>query len=132
MEKEPIGIKTLIALLKTAQQDATVYLDFAGFARPTKIGSYRGYYDRPALGFALGGYSGSDHSSETRVSELLKELDLGISDSFCGWKGGTYRYSGDETLFVDNSGDASGIVVTGIADEGCRVTITTAYSPDAY
>ena len=129
---EAIGMAELHRLLKRAKPDATVYLDFGGFARPTTIDSYRGYYDRPALGFVLGGYSGSDHRGTTEVRQLLADLERGMRDDFEGWKGGIYRYSGDETLFVDNPGDSSGIVVTGLVDEGYRVTITTAYQPDAW
>ena len=102
---EAIRMAELHRLLKRAKPDAAVYLDFGGFARPTTIDSYRGYYDRPALG---------------------------MRDDFEGWKGGIYRYSGDETLFVDNPGDSSGIVVTGLVDEGYRVTITTEYQPDTW
>ncbi|EQB03877.1 hypothetical protein [Sphingobium sp. HDIP04] len=129
---EAIGMMELLSLLERARPEASVYLDFGGYARPTDIDSYRGYYDRPALGFALGGYSGNDHGTETTVSDLIAELKRGMSQSYEGWKGGTYRYDGTEALFVDNPGDSSGIAVTGVIDGDWRVTITTAYLPDAY
>jgi len=129
---DAIGMAELHRLLKQAQADADVHLDFGGHARPTTIDSYRGYYDRPALGFALGGYSGGDHTGHTKVSELIAELERGMRQAYEGWKGGTYRYSGNEPLFVDNPGDASGIAVTGLIDGGYRVTITTAYLPDVW
>ena len=130
---DAITIDELLALLRAVKPVTSVYLVFPGYAVPTKVDSYRGYYDRPALGFALGGYVGTGPAEAPKASDLITELEAATDGRhFEGWKGGFFTYKRSMPLFVDGRGDASSILVTGLFDEEYRATILTAYLPGAY
>lgn len=122
---QPITIGEILATLRNCSPTASVNLDFAGYCRPTTVSSYRGYYDRPAIGYRHGGYSGDDHVGETTVSELIVELEKATSGRvYEGWKGGDYRYTPDMPLWVDCPGDATGVLIVGVEDDS-SVTLRT-------
>ena len=109
MTQQFLTINDLIARLKTFESDKRVHFDFCNCV-PGKIGSYRGYYDRPSIGWLPSGYSWNGFGGENQyyptVSSLIKELQHSISGvKFEGWKGGEYSYNGSEQLYVDNPGD---------------------------
>jgi hypothetical protein len=101
----------VIAALKELEPSRPVVFSFATTV-PTTVDSYRGYYDQPALGWAATGYDGDAHPPE--ASALLEHLEGAIGAVFTGWKGGDYRYSGDETLWVANPGSSTGNFITGL------------------
>lgn len=99
-----------------------VAFDFAATA-PTRVRSYRGYYDQPALGWAATGYSGSHQPPS--VADLITELRGAVGRTFEGWKGGDYTYDFDSPLWVDNPGDCNGTYITGADTEGYYVVLKT-------
>jgi hypothetical protein len=97
-------INELIDRLRCAEPDARVRFSFCGCV-PTTVGSWRGIYAEPAIGWQPADYSGYVKDYPT-ASSLIAELERSIDGrSYIGWKGGEYRYTGDQTLHVDNYGD---------------------------
>ena len=110
------------ALEALPDQSQSVEFDFCGVA-PTTINSSRGWYAQPALGWAPTGYSGEAQSPT--VSDLVRELELALTKTYEGWKGGDYRYSRSSPLWVDNPGDWSETFVTGVDDSRYAVILKT-------
>ncbi len=126
---EPITIGALIDLLKSAKPETKVFFDFPSFQVPTSVESYRGHYDRPALGYRKGDWGDSDPTAQ----ELINGLTAAISGAaFEGWKGGTFYYNSSDILFVAQRGETSDVLVTGLIDEGYKAIIRTTYMPDYY
>jgi hypothetical protein len=101
----------VIAALKELAPERPVVFSFADIA-PTTVASYRGYYDQPALGWEPTGYDGDARPPEAEA--LIEQLEGAIGTIFTGWKGGDYRYNGDETLWVANPGSSTGNFITGL------------------
>lgn len=111
--------------LKAAKPDTRVYFDFCQCV-PTRVDSWRGIYAEPALGWSPSGYSKSGPVKYPTVGDLLIELDRATSgDIFCGWKGGEYAYSDNDTLHVDNPGDCTYTDITSIKVSKWEVVIHT-------
>lgn len=104
----------LIAELERMPRDADVQFDFC-YLRPTKVDSYRGYYDHLALGW-------SDKSDGDRhwppVSKVLAELKAAVGATFAGWKGGEYTMSENTPVWVANPGQTGGTGIVGVEREG--------------
>lgn len=118
-------INELLAALKPALPNLPVYYDFCQ-CTPTTIGSYRGNYMEPALGWEATGYSGN--AKAITVETLVKELEKAIHPDtfFTGWKGGDFKYDGTEELHIDNNGDATSTLIARIVlEEDYCVTIHT-------
>lgn len=117
-------IDELISLLKTAKPDVRVYFSFCKCI-PDGIGSWRGSYDEPALGWAPSGYSGEVDSYPT-VKSLIEDLEDAINGvAFSGWKGGEYCYHGHETLHIDNDGDCTNTEISRVEIKDWEVIIHT-------
>lgn len=116
----------LIEKLKEYDYDSYVYFDFCG-CTPTEVESYRGFYNRPALGWRPTGYSSIQYNRATKVCELLDELEYAIKDDviFTAWKGGEYQYNENSILYVDNFGDENSIVISNVRDVRNKVIIET-------
>lgn len=107
-----------------------VSFDF-GSANPTRLDSYRGYYERLALGFD------GDHCSKTvtpkQFYEMLTEANGMV---YTGWKGGEYTMNLGTWVHVANPGNISDTIIVDIIgepyfeDDGAFVTILTKYDPD--
>lgn len=98
-------LNQFLEILDSAPADHQIYFDFCGCV-PTTIGSWRGIYAEPALGWEPAGYSGN--VKEYPTARILAER---IRNNLCdhqGWKGGTYSYDGSEELHIDNRGDYTG------------------------
>lgn len=104
------------AALKRKPMDADVRFDFVYFA-PHGCHSYRGYYDRPAIGYSNG--------KDITVLGLLALLDTLLTEQFTGYKGGEYSYSDDQVLYVANHNESGGTVITDVMDDGCGVRLET-------
>lgn len=86
---------------------------------PTRINSYRGYYDRPALGWTGEIY-------DMQVGMLLAEVDRVLTGMmFYGWKGGEYTYTRDSPVHVDNPGYATSTALFSVRDMGYVVLLRT-------
>lgn len=114
---------SLINALKRCNADADVEFDFCYLA-PTKVNSYRGYYDHLALGWT------DKHDGPgywPKVSALIAELESAIGKTFTGYKGGEYRMNGSTPLWVANYGQTGGTGIVGLNCEGdMTVTLVTA------
>lgn len=107
--------KALNAIDKTKP----VYFDFGGLV-PTTIASWRGIYAEPALGCK------ENNGEEPTVSDLLNELKIATSGkTYCGWKGGDFKYSDSDILHVDNPGEYTNTEISGVLDDGWRVVLQT-------
>lgn len=118
---QPIPIAELLILLKHSRPDAGVIFDFPGYMSPTKVASYRGYYDMPALGY-------DRIYGDMTVEKLREELENATDGrTYTGWKGGDFSYTKDDFLWAANPGEAQGYAITGIIDDGYQVKLKIAY-----
>jgi hypothetical protein len=119
-------IKELLKILREAKQDISVYFDFCSCV-PTTVGSWRGIYAEPALGWQASGYSGNVKNHPT-VASLILELEKAIDGrEYTGWKGGEYSYSEESELHIDNNGDCTNTEISHITNNGWSLTIHTKY-----
>ena len=119
MSMQKIG--GLAAELDKYNQKALVFID--GIA-PTRLSSYRGFYDQLAIerggggfertklsgrGESFGdytpGHSGVHIRANPTVADLAKALRLAIGEEFEGYKGGQFRMDEDTLLWVSEYGD---------------------------
>lgn len=106
----------------------TICFDF-GTAIPTKLDSYRGYYDELALGYKLSGYDNdSGHFDECKADEFLKHLKSAIGKEYTGWKGGDYIMNENTPLWVANPGNCGDTIIVGVLDKGYTFIILTAFN----
>lgn len=131
MSTQKIG--GLIAELSKLDQKARVYVD--GVA-PTRLASYRGFYDQLAIERGDGGYQRTELSGRGRayadytpghsgvhirsnptVADLVKALRLAIGEEFEGYKGGQFRMDEDTILWVSEYGDCDSRRVFDIRQE---------------
>jgi len=116
----PLTLGNLINELQFCDQDKYVYLGF-GLMVPTHVGSWRGSYDQPSLR-----YETRRITNHTAVSELLEKLDGAASGAlYRGYKGGTYRFTKDQVLWVDNDGDYTETAIFDVVEQEDRVIIQT-------
>ena len=80
----PMTIGELKAALGRKEPAEHVKFDFVHFF-PKGVHSYRGYYERPAIGYANEG----DPPTVKEVLEMLRQL---THLQFTGYKGGEYDY----------------------------------------
>lgn len=113
----------LIAALEQRPKDETVRFDFCG-RYPTKLQSYRGYYDQLALGHA-GHYDSDNPPDPPTVASLLAELRSAIGKTFTGWKGGDFRMDKSTTVWIDNPGECNGTAIVSVVGNGYATLITT-------
>lgn len=119
-------INEVLTELKKAEPNLQVHFDFC-YCVPTKIHSWCGNYQEPALG-----WSRYNHSATTRdypkrtVTSLIHELEEAIDFKvFSGWKGGEFTFSGFDTLHIDNNGDSSNTELSSVEVTGWGVILHT-------
>ena len=106
---EPLNLGQFIVALQKVPEDwrDEVRIMFRwGRADVGSLCSYRGYYDRLALGF--------DGSGCESVGSLLKKCLATVGETFEGYKGGNYRMGFDTLLHVANYGDTSDTRIVGV------------------
>lgn len=118
---DQLTIGGLLESLRRFDSEADVFFDFCRTS-PTRISSYRGYYDHPALGWTDTGRAGEI----TKVRELIEELEAALGKSYEGWKGGTYHYNLKSSLFIDNPGNATDTYPVGVESRYGDAVIVTA------
>ena len=111
----------LIDALAEMPQDENVEFDFCHLC-PTTLASYRGYYERLALGFAEGG--------NITVSGLLAECRKAVGATFSGWKGGDYVMDRNTLVHVANQGDTSNTQIVRVQRGYGGVVLETAMVED--
>lgn len=107
-------------------KDKTIQFDF-GSAIPTDLSSWRGDYAQLALGYELSGYDGSGNYQDCTVERLVTRLKETIGMTLQGWKGGDFVMKEDTTIWVANSGNSGGTIITGILDQGWYVVLLTRF-----
>jgi len=139
------GILTLGALraaLSMAPADAPVVIDNGEV--PASLASYRGYYERLAIGtkrhrddyrteihryhasdFYQPGASDVTIAEPVTATEVIKALDIANGEDFEGYKGGQFDMHSGTFLHVAEYGDC-GREVVGAHLDGDRVVIETA------
>lgn len=116
-----LTVGEMIAALASMPGTHYVRYDFGNFV-PTKVNSYRGYYDCPAIGY-------DDHPNRT-AEEVVEELRSCLSREYSGWKGGEYSYDENSFLWVANYGDSTGVAPVAVEDREYFALIRTAYVED--
>jgi hypothetical protein len=101
--------------------DLAVRYDFCNL-KPTHLDSYRGYYDQLALGYSDGCGEGDT------LKGILKEFKSAVGKEFYGYKGGTYKMGLNTDVYVDNYGDCSGTMITGVEYKDGVVVLCTEYN----
>lgn len=112
----------LIKLLELEDPEHSVRFDFV-YTRPTKLHSYRGYYDQLALGWC-------DDGEIIRVKEILEDCRDAVGKIFTGWKGGEYRMDETTKVWVANPSESGATLIAGVIDNGYQTMITTRQSDD--
>lgn len=95
-------INKVLECLREANLDATVTFSF-GNCKPTKVDSWRGIYSEPALGFSSDIYD-PNVTAESLISELEKSIS---GETYHGYKGGEFKFSGNDQLHIDSYGEYS-------------------------
>lgn len=99
--------------LRRMPADEQVKYDFAYFG-PTKLQSYRGYYEDAALGYDSHEFGHYPYEYPT-VKQLLEHFEQTIGKVFEGWKGGNSRpIRFDTSLWVSNPGEAGDTIIVGV------------------
>ncbi len=106
------------ALEKCPDPTNAVRFDFC-MTVPTKVNSYRGYYEDLALG-----WEESKVYPEPTVPMLLATLKAQLGTTVHGYKGGDYIVRREQVLFVANYGDTGSTCVVGV-DHGYFTLIRT-------
>ena len=119
----------LIRILRAADTNSHVRYDFAGCV-PTRVGSWRGVYSEPALGWIATGYSGVGIHKNVTVGNLLMELEEALNTEHEGWKGGGFRYTEDSPLHIDNPGDWTSTEIDHVTVDGLELVIHTVRDRD--
>lgn len=103
------------ALERVEEKDKHVEFDFGGF-EPTGISSYRGYYSDLALQY---------DGTALNTGQLLETLKKADGAVFTGYKGGDYQMNRSTPVWVANYGEAHGVAVIAVEDQGYRVLLRT-------
>ena len=107
----------LIDILSSHPPEDRVRFEFGGCV-PTKLDSYRGYYEDLALGF-------SDAEFPPTIAELTRDLQLALVCYFHGYKGGKYRMSRATSVWVANYRNTSDTTIVSVRrDEGVTWLVT--------
>jgi hypothetical protein len=101
-----ISLGQLIASLERLSPVAYVSYDWWGL-KPTKVLSYRGFYEDLALGLTQDG-------PPTTAEQLLAECRKAIGADFGGYKGGRYQATEDTGLWASEYGQVSDIIITAL------------------
>lgn len=127
MTPEQLTLGELIDRLeRIPDKSQSVRFDF-GTAIPTDFDSWRGSYEELELGYELTGYDSNNdrHMAEITVEELLKRCYAADGATYTGWKGGEYKMSRMNRLWISNSGNASETGLVGVVDTGFSVILET-------
>lgn len=115
----------LIDALEGQKQTNPVRFDFC-MVEPTKLNSYRGYYEDLALG-----WKPQTNYPKPTVADLLATLKKQLGTTVHGYKGGEYVVSRSQILYVANYGDTGSTAVVGVdscGDSGWQTIIKTLYT----
>ena len=122
------SIGAVIAALERCAPSADVEFDFC-YLRPTRLASYRGYYDHLALGWSdecVHDRDGKFVRHWPAVSDVLTELKGALGKTFEGWKGGQCTMGPTTPLWVANPGHTGGTGIVGVKATEGTVTLITA------
>ena len=108
---EPMTLGALRDALAAFKRDARVR--FAAFCLvPTRLGSWRGIYAEPALGWKDG-----DVNPAPTVGALLDDIDRALRGAtFGGWKGGDYHYDRKSPIHIDRPGECGETILVAVTD----------------
>lgn len=112
---------SLITVLSVISPDTTVEYDFC-YLSPTKLDSYRGYYDHLALGW-------SEPNPWPSVQQVLDELKSAVGKTFHGWKGGEYTMDESTPVWVANPGQTGSTGIVGVELQYGSVILITKRLP---
>jgi hypothetical protein len=112
-----MNIDQMLEQLSYCRPEAEVIFDFCGL-RPTKVDSWRGSYDMPAVGWTREG--------TITVADFVSELKEAISGiKYPGYKGGLYTFDRTQELHVDNYGEYTETIITKVKNKRHFVVLKT-------
>lgn len=106
----------LIATLKRKDQDRSVTFGF-DYARPSGVGSYRGYYEDLAIGYK--------RCADCTVATLLLMLQDIDGKTLTGWKGGDYTMDSDTVLWMANPGESCSMAIVDVIETPYQIWLKT-------
>ena len=119
---ESIELGKLIAKCKQLNEILPVYYDTG--QHPTEIDSWRGIYAELAI-------SHEADSEPMTCGEFIKMLEDADGKEFTGYKGGEYTMKLRTPVWMDNYGEYSSMMITGVKQYGGdRIILTTKYEDD--
>lgn len=133
MNFQGLNVGQFMDRLKAMPADEPVKFDFVHFG-PTKLESYRGFYEDAALGYEECGHlrAGGVYGYP-KAGELLAHFERTMGKVFCGWKGGNGRpIIRDTSLWVANPGETGGTVIVDVQYLESYVTIVTRHEDERY
>ena len=101
----------LIDRLQRSPQDNVVRISGLRLANPSRVTSYRGYYEDLAIVPAP-----DNVPSPKPVRGVIALLESAIGREFTGWKGGEFRMTRDSRVWIAESGEASGLRIYAVED----------------
>lgn len=96
-----------------------VRFDFVNM-HPTRVASYRGFYDQLAIGY-------TDQGPEATVHDVLTMLTRAVGDIFDGYKGGRFLMRSATPMWVANYGEAGSTAIVGVYERNSALIIETAH-----
>lgn len=114
----------LLALSTMGYGTKRVHYDF-GYFVPTELGSYRGYYEQIALGYA----AIDDRPEEKRldVTDMIELVRSAIGADFEGYKGGEYTMGDETPVWIANYGEGCFTALHDVTLESLYVILHTRY-----
>jgi hypothetical protein len=114
-------IDALKATINPEYPDKAVRFDFGGII-PTKLDSYRGFYEQAALG-----YETEPQAEDALLKDLIAHLEGRIGESMEGYKGGRYDIDRETWVWAANVGYATRTAIVGVEDLEYMTIINTEY-----
>ena len=99
-----------------AHKDKRIFFEGTDLS-PCELGSWRGSYDKPRIGY---------ERSKITGGEVASILSYALKENHYGYKGGEYFYSENEVPYIDNSGEYHEACVYGYDVVGKFVVLKTA------
>lgn len=113
-----LTVGELIKHLSAFNGNFQLTFDF-GYLQPTDFDSWRGSYDKLAIGYTTLG------TPDLTVKEFLLKLKGVIGKTFTGYKGGSYTMDENTQVYVDNYGEYSNTTIIGVREQYETVYLMT-------
>ena len=122
-DDESVEFFTIGDLIEACENHPHFPVIFLGTSRTVgDLGSWRGSYDLPSI-------EPTRTSTPRKGGEIADTLRKQLTETHYGWKGGEYRYYGDDEFYVAPSGSSDEYKVVKAAVEDGTLTLYTKLDP---